>query len=246
MADQARASKERFIRFTERDADLVRWRFNGGYVAELTGRRYKKMFRGSRRILDIGCGIGEAARWVDGADYFGIDLSNTLVREGRKVDKRFLAAASVEALPFSNEAFDRVTCMGVLHHLTKDQIPVALKEMARVLKMGGKIAIVEPNPWNLYQRLFAYFRSAERGILNTSPSGLRRTFDLVPGLMIERFEYDHTMFWPSYMTFVMHRWSWSTGPLLTACFRALHKIVVMFTPGPLRSHTFWGLRKGER
>lgn len=243
MADQGRASKERFIRFTERDAGLVRWRFNGGYVAELTVRRYQKMFRGGRRILDIGCGIGVAARWVDGADYFGIDLSETLVQEGGKEGKRFLTAASVDALPFLDEAFDCVTCMGVLHHLTKDQIPAALKEMARVLKTGGKIAIVEPNPWNLYQRLFAYFRSAERGILNTSPSVLRCTFDLVPGLVIEEFEYDHTMFWPSYMTFVMRRWSWPTGPLLTACFRALHKIVVMFTPGPLRSHTFWGLRK---
>jgi SAM-dependent methyltransferase len=63
-------------------------------------RRYQKMFRGRRRILDIGCGIGEAARWVGGADYFDIDLSETLVQEGRKESKRFLSAASVDVLPF--------------------------------------------------------------------------------------------------------------------------------------------------
>lgn len=241
--NQVQASKERFEHFTERDATLVRWRFDRGYVAELAKRRYRKMFAGAERILDVGCGVGEAARWADGADYFGIDLSETLIREGTKHRQRFLAVASVMALPFRDEIFDRVTCMGVLHHLGRDQILAVLKEMARVLQRCGAITIIEPNPWNLYQRLFAYFRSAERGILNTSPSVLRRTCDLVPGIVIEEFEYDHTMFWPSYMTFVLRRRVWLTGPLMTGLFLFLHRIVKNLTPGPLCSHTFWKLRK---
>ena len=247
VADRSsQASKERFDGFSERDAALVRWRFDCGYVAELAVRRYRKMFGNAKRILDIGCGIGEAAKWADEADYFGIDLSETLVRKGRKHHKNFLAAATVCALPFPSETFDHVTCMGVLHHLPKGEIVVAFKEMARVLKNGGLIAIIEPNPWSFYQRLFAYLRSAERGILNTSPHNLGRTIDSIAGLKIEEFEYDHTMFWPSYMTFVMRRWSWPRGPLMTGCLMALHKLVVRLTPRSLRSHTFWRLRKGER
>lgn len=204
------------------------------------------MFAGAKCILDVGCGIGEAAKWADEAGYFGIDLSETLVRKSRDRRKNFLAAANVCALPFASGSFDHVTCMGVLHHLQKSEVVMALKEMTRVLKKGGLIAIVEPNPWSFYQRLFAYLRSAERGILNTSPHNLQRTIDSILGIKIEEFEYDHTMFWPSYMTFVMRRWSWPTGPLMTRCLMALHKLVVGLTPRSLRSHTFWRLRKEER
>jgi ubiquinone/menaquinone biosynthesis C-methylase UbiE len=177
--NQVQASKERFEYFTERDEALVRWRFDKGYVAELAKRRYQKMFAGAKHILDVGCGVGEAAQWANGANYFGIDLSETLIREGIKHRQRFLTVASITALPFRDEMFDRVTCMGVLHHLSRDQIPAALKEMARVLQTCGAIAIIEPNPWNLYQRLFAYIRQAERGILHTSPFDLRCTIESI-------------------------------------------------------------------
>jgi SAM-dependent methyltransferase len=201
------------------------------------------MFAGAKRILDVGCGVGEAAQWVDGADYFGIDLSEILVREDGNKRNRYLTVASVTILPFSDKIFDRVTCMGVLHHLTRDQITPALQEMIRVLKIGGSIAIIEPNPWSVYQRLFAYIRPAERGILNTSPHNLRHIIQSVGGVEIEKFEYDHTMFWPSYMTFVLRRWVWPTGPLMTGLFLLLHRIVKNLTPGPLCSHTFWKLKK---
>lgn len=245
LTDPNRASKERFNRFTERDAALVRWRFDSGYVAELTVRRYRKMFGNAKRILDIGCGIGEAAKWADEADYFGVDLSEILVRRGRKHRKTLLVAGNVCALPFESGSFEHVTCMGVLHHLGRSEITMAFKEMARVLKSGGLIAVMEPNPWNLYQRLFAYLRPAERGILNTSPQNLHRTIDSIPGLKIEKFEYDHTMFWPSCITFVMRRWSWPTGPVMTGCLMVLHKLVVGLTPRLVQSHTFWHLRKEE-
>ena len=84
---------------------------------------------------------------------------------------------------------------------------------------------------------------AERGIQAVSPRALRRAMTEDAGLEIDEFEYDHTMFWPSYATFVLRRWAWPTGPRLTALLRGLHRGVVALTPGPLRSHTFWRLRK---
>lgn len=241
--NQVQASKERFEHFNERDVALLRWRFGKGYVAELAERRYRKMFVGAKRILDVGCGVGEAAQWANGADYYGIDISNILVCEGIKRQNRYLAVANVTNLPFQDETFDRVTCMGLLHHLPKQDITLALQEMIRVLEVGGRIAIVEPNPWNIYQRLFAYIRSAERGILNTSPHNLRHIIQSVGGVEIEKFEYDHTMFWPSYFTFILRRWVWPISVPLTSLFLLLHRIVRKLTPDPLCSHTFWKLRK---
>jgi SAM-dependent methyltransferase len=243
VSDQALASRERFSDFTERDVALLKWRFGCGYMAELEKGRYQRMFAGARRILDVGCGLGEAARWANGADYFGVDLSEALVRRGQNQRDRILAVANADALPFRDETFDRVTCMGLLHHLPRNQIPLTLKEMTRVLKSGGGLVLVEANPCSLYARVMAYLRPAERGILNTSPSHLRRVLESLRVLKLEEFDYDHTMFWPSYGTFLLRRWSWPTGPRMTAWLITLHKWITRLTPGPLRFQTFWRLRK---
>ena len=243
MANDAEASRERFSRFTSRDAALTQWRFGRGYVALLAERRYRRMFAGARRLLDVGCGLGAAAQWAGPADYFGIDLSETLIRQGTAHPDRHLAAADICRLPFPDGAFDRVVCMGVIHHLPLQGIAAALREMARVLEPGGEIVLMEPNPWSLYQRLLAYLRPAERGILYTSPRNLWRAMENVPQLSIVQFGFDHTMFWPAYLTFLLSRWSWVTGPRVTALLMALHRFVVCLTPRWLRSHTSWRLRK---
>jgi len=242
-SDPAQASKKRFSHFAERDAALLRWRFDRGYMAELEKGRYQRMFTGAKRILDVGCGLGEAARYAEGADYFGVDLSKVLVHRGRNRRDRILVVASADALPFPNDTFDRVTCMGLLHHLSREQILLTLQEMTRVLKPGGGLVLVEANPWNLYARLMAYLRRAEKGILNTSPTHLRRLIESLRVLKVEEFDYDHTMFWPSYGTFLLRRWSWPTGPRMTAWLIILHKWITRLTPGPLRFQTFWRLRK---
>lgn len=128
---------------------------------------------------------------------------------------RRLAVADVTRLPFADGSFDRVCCMGVLHHLGRDAIRPALCEMARLLETGGEVAIIEPNSWNPYQRLFAWVRPPERGILNTSPRAIRRVVASVPGLTIARLAYDHTMPLPAIATFLLRRWRWPTGPRMT-------------------------------
>jgi len=243
VSQATRSSEERFTRFSERDAALVRWRFSQGYVARLAERRYRRMFGGARRILDVGCGVGEAAIRAGEADYVGIDLSEALVREGQRRPGRRLAVADVTRLPFADGSFDRVCCMGVLHHLARDAIHPALCEMARVLETGGEVALIEPNPWNPFQRVFAWVRPPERGILNTSPRAIRRFVTSVPGLVIARFDYDHTMPIPAIVTFLLRRWRWPTGPRMTRVLEWLHRWAVRLRPGPLRTHTFWRLRK---
>jgi len=243
VAESAQASEERFSRVTPRDTALIAWQFQKGYVAELTERRYRRMFHGGKRILDVGCGVGAAAAWADGADYVGIDLSEAWVHQGCDEPDRSLAVASVVSLPFPDECFDRVVCSGMLHHLPAFRVPEALKEMARVLKQGGEIAIVEPNPCNPYARLLAYIRPAERGILHVGPRQIRRAIAAVPDVQVDCFAYDHAAFWPTHLTFYLRRWSWLTGRLMTRMFLRWHTAMSWLTPRPLRACTFWRLGK---
>ena len=244
MADKsAQASEERFKQFSRRDADLMRWRYGRGYIAEWEADRYRRMFRGGKRILDVGCGAGEAAIWADGIEYVGIDMAEAQLRQGCGKPDRLLAAASVLALPFPDGCFDRVVAVGVFHHMTADEIPAALREMARVLAPDGLIAAIEPNPWNLYQRLLAYLRPAERGILHTSLPQLRRVVESVPEVAIDFLGYDHIPFWPGFLTFILRRWAWLTGPRMTRLFRAWQGVMIHLLPKPFYSTTAFRLRK---
>ncbi len=239
--ERQEASEARFGAFTDRDAALVRWRFGEGYVARLAAARYRAMLAGAHRVLDVGCGTGEAARFAEGAEYVGVDLSETLIRQGAGRPDRHLAAASLFALPFAEGTFDRVICMGVLHHLPPGHLAAALREMRRVLMPQGRLAIIEPNPWGLFQRLMAYVRPAERGILAVGPGAIGRAAREA-GLEVEKALYDHTVFWAAHATFLLRRWPWVTGPRATALFETAHRVTTALVPPPLRSHTVWRLR----
>jgi len=96
------------------------------------------------RVLDVGCGNGyvlfQYAR--HGAEVAGVDLTRTAIELSRK---RFaLGGLSGDfrevdgnSLPFTDNCFDIVCSMGVLHHISNPR-PMA-DEMFRVLKPGGRL-----------------------------------------------------------------------------------------------------------
>lgn len=94
-------------------------------------------FRAGDRILDIGCGAGQtllvAAR---GHNSVGLDLNMDALELGRswRPDQKFVCAPA-EALPFAPGSFDLVMARVSLEYTN---LPVALAEIARVLKPGGR------------------------------------------------------------------------------------------------------------
>ena len=104
-----------------------------------------------KHVLDLGCGRGE--RSVDllgrGARVSGIDISSVYVAEAEAAaraaghaDDRFdFVAGDAHHLPYPDGAFDLVVGDGILHHL---DLPVALAEVHRVLKPGGRALFREP------------------------------------------------------------------------------------------------------
>lgn len=110
---------------------------------------------GGADVLDFGCATG----WLTialaeiGARATGVDISPAAIAlaEGLKAHRGLrpgavanFAAYDGHRLPFADASFDRVVCFDAFHHV-RDQA-ATLAELARVLRPGGRIAMLEPGP----------------------------------------------------------------------------------------------------
>ena len=98
-----------------------------------------------KRILDVGCGKGRFARILleknPSAQVCGLDLSPEMLKFVPAGIRGI--AGSMTALPFPSEAFDFVYATESLEHAV--EIETAVSEMCRVLKPGGRLAIIDKN-----------------------------------------------------------------------------------------------------
>lgn len=99
------------------------------------------------RVLDIGCGTGMMARSAkavvgDGGYVVGVDPSPAMLAralENQRIDAGIIGLA--EQLPVRDDEFDFVTMSFALRHVA--DLVGAFREMARVLKPGGEVLILE-------------------------------------------------------------------------------------------------------
>ncbi len=96
-----------------------------------------------QQILDVACGTGGwllAAKEMGGSPN-GVDLSSKAIEICKKnMPEGTFYSSPAESLPFENEQFDVVTCLGSLEHFLD---PVAaLKEMVRVSKKHAKFILL--------------------------------------------------------------------------------------------------------
>lgn len=112
-------------------------------------------------VLDVGCGEGEFARMLLGAqkEVVGLDLANNALRQARVLSARVIKADATR-LPFSDACFGSALSNCVLEHIPDDVAVVA--EMGRVLKPGGVAAITVPSP-GLKEHLYPYQKLRAEG-----------------------------------------------------------------------------------
>jgi ubiquinone/menaquinone biosynthesis C-methylase UbiE len=102
------------------------------------------------RVLEVGYGSGTSFLNL-GMQYreiYGIDLHShaqlvqaTFAAEG--IDAR-LCTGSLLSLPYQDAFFDAVLCISILEHLQPEQQSLAMNEVHRVLKPGGRFVYGVP------------------------------------------------------------------------------------------------------
>lgn len=108
------------------------------------------------RVLDVGCGDGTWAvicRRLGAARVVGCDADPRMVARAaaRMADaggRPDVLVARVEALPFPDACFDIVTVITVLTFVP--DVDQALRGMARVLRLGGRLVIGDLGRWNCW------------------------------------------------------------------------------------------------
>jgi len=105
-----------------------------------------------KAVLDLGCGEGHVARRLarSGAKVVGVDPTKPLLDFARAaeskqplgIDFRLEAAEHLRSL--DDSSLDAVVSVLALHHV-KD-LRVALSEVHRVLRPGGRFCVVIPHP----------------------------------------------------------------------------------------------------
>jgi SAM-dependent methyltransferase len=111
-------------------------------------------YRAAGRLLDVGAGNGAfmAAMRELGWDVDGLEVDERAREAACAVNGVILRAGTIEQQQFPDESFDAVVLRHVLEHMT-DPLGV-LRECHRVLKVGGRLAVVTPNAHSLGARLF--------------------------------------------------------------------------------------------
>ena len=124
----------------------------------------------ARRVLDVASGTAavaiELARTAPARTVVGVDQSPEMLAAGRErieraglSDRIGLREARAEDLPFTDREFDAVTFTYLLRYV--DDVPATLRELVRVVRPGGTVAMLEfglPRGgwrplWELYVRI---------------------------------------------------------------------------------------------
>lgn len=116
--------------------------------------------RAGQEVLDVACGTGVVAVTAArlGARVRGLDLSPVLIEDARR-NAEILGApiafveGDVEALPYADGSFDVV--LSQFGHMFAPRPDVAVREMLRVLKPGGRIAFSTWPPELMIGQVFA-------------------------------------------------------------------------------------------
>lgn len=164
------------------------------------------------QLLDIGCGVGAYVARLSALGAHAIGTEVELDRAAEAANAGAVVSAAVaEALPFANASFDALLLHEVLEHVADDR--AAAREMARVLRPGGRAVIFVPNRWWPFEThgivWAGSYRFGNAPLVNYLPDpirnrlaphvrvytsgSLRRLFDGLPMRVVR-----HTQVYPGY------------------------------------------------
>jgi SAM-dependent methyltransferase len=140
---------------------------------------------GPAQVLDFGCGTGEFAACFPPGGYVGCDIAPHYVRYAEQRHRGRYAVMDGAALGFAAGRFDAALVLGVFHHLSDALVRASIQELARVLRPGATLLVLEDIPtrrwWNIAGHLMHWL---DRGDHIRSDADYRRLF--APHFVLER------------------------------------------------------------
>jgi demethylmenaquinone methyltransferase/2-methoxy-6-polyprenyl-1,4-benzoquinol methylase len=135
--------------------------------------------RAGERILDVAAGTGtsSAAFARPGVTVVALDFSRGMIEEGRRRQPKLeFVEGDAEKLPFGDDEFDAVTISFGLRNVEHPK--VALAEMYRVLKPGGRLVICEFSkpPRAVFRAGYAAYMKFVMPVVATAASSNREAY----------------------------------------------------------------------
>lgn len=104
--------------------------------------------RSGTRLLELGCGVGNDARFFarNGIEVLSTDFSEVVVQQnieyGVQGNLQFEVLDMTGVFPYSDSCFDAVYAHLAIHYFDDEVTANIIKEVARVLKQGGKFYFI--------------------------------------------------------------------------------------------------------
>jgi len=166
------------------------------YPVEAVDRLIRELELGpAGQAMDLGAGTGKLTRMLarTGARLVAVEPVEPMWKRFASVlPDTPLVAGVAESLPFGNESFDAIVCAQAFHWFDAD---VALPEIHRVLKHGGRVGLL----WNVRDESVGWVRALseilepyQRAVPNESSGEWRRAVsasDLFDNLHQRRFRH---------------------------------------------------------
>ncbi len=152
--------------------------------------------RKNGRLLDVGCGNGGFLNVMKGLGWEceGIEPDPIAAEMARRAGHK-VREGSVEDLDLPESQYDAVSLSHVMEHFPQPRVAVARIE--RLLKPGGVLVSISPNPTGLIRRMFGkswYGLDAPRHLVIPSANGYRAMCNEA-GLEVKCWTSTHIGFW---------------------------------------------------
>ncbi len=167
--------------------DTVNRLMTGGRDVAWRRRVAKLAVEAGGRVLDVATGTGDLALAISGAGattVVGIDFAPPMIRAASaKVAGRHdvaLAVGDALRLPFPDGAFDACTVSFGLRNMADYE--AALREMARVLRPGGRLICLELTPYRVpvLSQIFGWYFRTLVPLVGGLLSGDREAYRYLP------------------------------------------------------------------
>lgn len=102
--------------------------------------------KAGEKVLDLGCGPSFNRFRLGKVKYTGVDFNSNHISEAKKnyPEDNFVCNDLISFLTTTQETFDKILMVGVLHHLDDSTAKEVISFAKRCLVSGGKLITVDP------------------------------------------------------------------------------------------------------